>query len=135
MGLTFFERLDTNVPKRSPIEGVDLEQMIISIKRNISRVLNTREGSTKSAPLLGLKDFNDASLGNDDLSIKIKRSIRNCLAAYEPRLNNMQIQLIQNPNSPLMLGFRIFAEVDLGDHYSPIELDLMLDSNKKCKVD
>ena len=90
-GVSFFERLEAGSSLRSVTKGPDPSDVLESIKRNVSNLLNTRLGEAQSAPSLGLIDFNDATLGSNDLAVQIKFAIRHCLEKYEPRLNCMEI--------------------------------------------
>lgn len=82
-GVSFFERLDTEAAKRTVTQAPDVDDVLFSLKKNVSNLLNARIGESLSAPDLGLVDFNDASLSAHDLALQIRLTIRRCLEKYE----------------------------------------------------
>ncbi len=132
-GVSLFERLETDAPKRSITYGPAPDDVIESIKRSISRLLNTRVGESLSAPELGLIDFNDASLGAHDLAVQIKRAIKQCLYRYEPRIKSLDIHYFNDEFAPLNLRFEIIADINTGALHQQVQIDLVLDSNKQFR--
>ncbi|MGF1908693.1 type VI secretion system baseplate subunit TssE [Vibrio kasasachensis] len=133
-GVGFLERLETGTKPMSLTQGPKPEDVLQSIKRNVSNILNTRMGEAQSAPMLGLIDFNDATLEVLDLSLRIKLAIQSCLTAYEPRLRNIEIRTEADAYSPLMLRFHIVAEIDSEALHEKVQLNLLLDQNRKYQV-
>ncbi|MFM2480446.1 type VI secretion system baseplate subunit TssE [Celerinatantimonas sp. YJH-8] len=133
-GVSFFERLEADAPARSMTQGPKAEDVLDSIKRNISNVLNTRIGESMSAPLLGLIDFNDATLGSRDLALQIRMAIRKCLKLYEPRLNQLDVRVLNDPDSPLNLRFHVTAQINRGALHDGVQIDLLLDNSRKYRV-
>ncbi|MCC4800592.1 type VI secretion system baseplate subunit TssE [Enterovibrio norvegicus] len=133
-GVSFFQRLEADAPKRSVTQGPDPADVFESLKHNVSNLLNARIGESLSAPELGLIDFNDASLSSHDLAVQIRRAIRHCLQTYEPRLKNMDIIVQPDNGSPLNLRFQIVASVNVGALHRKFQIDLLLDSNRKYRV-
>ncbi|WP_406734512.1 type VI secretion system baseplate subunit TssE [Vibrio scophthalmi] len=133
-GVGFLERLETGTKPMSLTQGPDAMHVLQSIKRNVSNILNTRLGEAQSAPMLGLVDFNDATLETLDLSLRIKLAIQNCLVSYEPRLRNIEIRSESDPYSPLMLRFNIVAEINSEALHDRVQLSLLLDQNRKYQV-
>lgn len=133
-GVSFFERLEKDAPMRSVMKGPDPVDVLDSIKRNISDLLNTRMGEAQSAPTLGLIDFNDATLGSHDLALQIKLAILECIGRYEPRIGGMEINILTDDDSPLSLRFHITACLNSSAIDKKIQIDLLLDNNKKYRV-
>lgn len=133
-GVGFLERLEADTKPMSLTQGPDAMDVLQSIKRNVSNILNTRLGEAQSAPMLGLVDFNDATLEALDLSLRIKLAIQNCLVAYEPRLRNIEIRAESDAFSPLMLRFNIVAEINSEVLHDKVQLSLLLDQNRKYQV-
>jgi len=132
-GIGFFERLESNTDV-SFYDGPDSNDVLDSIKRNVTNLLNTREGGSQSAPELGLIDFNDASLSTMDLSVRIKIAIKKCLELYEPRLKNINIQVNSDPDNPFGLYFQIIADINSEAIHKKININLMLGNNRKYRV-
>ncbi|MBV7298321.1 type VI secretion system baseplate subunit TssE [Enterovibrio paralichthyis] len=133
-GVSFFERLDAGAATRTVTQAPDVEDVLFSLKKNVSNLLNARIGESLSAPDLGLVDFNDASLSAHDLALQIRLTIRRCLEKYEPRIKQMEIQVLPDIRSPLNLRFQIVAAVNLGALHKNVQIDLLLDSNRKYRV-
>ncbi|ASU23659.1 lysozyme [Vibrio qinghaiensis] len=133
-GVGFFERLEAGTKPMSLTQGPNAWDVLQSIKRNVSNILNTRMGEAQSAPTLGLVDFNDATLETLDLSLRIKLAIQSCLDAYEPRLRNIVIRSESDAFSPLMLRFHIVAEINSDALHEKVQFNLLLDQNRKYRV-
>lgn len=133
-GVGFFERLEAGTKPMSLTQGPNAWDVLQSIKRNVSNILNTRMGEAQSAPTLGLVDFNDATLETLDLSLRIKLAIQSCLDVYEPRLRNIVIRSESDVFSPLMPRFHIVAEINSDALHEKVQFNLLLDQNRKYRV-
>jgi type VI secretion system protein len=133
-GVGFFERLETGTKPRSLTQGPDAFDVLNSIKRNVSNVLNTRLGAAPSSPELGLIDFNDATLETLDLSLRIRLAIKQCLETYEPRLKNIVVVAEKDALSPLTLRFHITAAVNCDALHEKVQFNLLLDQNRQYRV-
>lgn len=133
-GVGFFERLEANTQQISRIEGPVATDVLNSIKNNIASILNTRVGGSQSAPELGLVDFNDASLSTMELSLKIKLAIQYCIRCYEPRLKEVTVRFLTNPHDPLTLKFHLTAVINSEAIHDQVEINLLLDQNRKYRV-
>ena len=132
--VSFFERLDADAPVRFISKGPEPVEVLDSIKRNVTHLLNTRMGESLSAPELGLVDFNDATLGTHDLALQIRRAIKHCLERYEPRITNVDIRVSSDDTTLFNRKFHIIASVDIGALHKTVEIDLLLDNSKKYRV-
>ncbi|CAM2806468.1 MULTISPECIES: type VI secretion system baseplate subunit TssE [Vibrio] len=133
-GVGFLERLEANTKPVSFIQGPDVNDVVESIKRNVANILNSRVGGSESAPLLGLIDFNDATLESMDLSVRIKLAIQHCLERYEPRLKNILVIADKDMYSSMTLSFSITASINSAALHEKIRFSLLLDSNRKYRV-
>ena len=133
-GVSLFERLEADAPHRTLTQAPDPQQILASIKRNVSQLLNSRLGEAMSAPELGLIDFNDATLGSHDLALQIKLAIRQCLEKYEPRLDQLDIRYMPDSDSPLNILFHITASIKASALHESVRIDLLLDNNRKYRV-
>lgn len=133
-GVGFLDRLEIDAKPVSFNQGPNSFDVMSSIKRNISNVLNTRIGGSASAPNLGLIDFNDATLEAVDLSKTIRLAIQRSLDSYEPRLKNIMVHRISDFNNDLLLRFQISAQLNHDAIHEKVELNLMLDQNRKYRV-
>lgn len=133
-GVGFFERLEANAKPMSLTHGPDAQDILESIKRNVSNILNTRIGGSQSAPYLGLVDFNDATLETLDLSVRIKLAIQRCLESYEPRLKDISVSNLHDNFDQLSLRFQIVACINCDALHKKVQFNLLLDQNRKYRV-
>jgi len=133
-GVSLLERLQVGSPVRSVTKGPDPADVLDSIKRNLSQILNARLGESQSAPDLGLIDFNDASLASVDLAIQIKRAIEACIYKFEPRVSYITIDVITDDNSATNLSFQLQAKINLGAMHSSVQIELLLDNSRQYRV-
>ncbi len=133
-GVSLFERLEADAKPISLSKGPKSAEVLRSIKRNVANILNTRVGESLSSPELGLVDFNDASTETLDLSILIKQSIKDCLTKFEPRLTGVEVQELVDESDPLNLRFTVAAFVNSSAIHEKVQIDLLLDNNRKYRV-
>ncbi|MDF5022336.1 type VI secretion system baseplate subunit TssE [Vibrio parahaemolyticus] len=132
-GVAFLDRLDAGMESTAFQGNVSLGQVVLSVKDNLMNVLNTREGSAQSAPLLGLVDFNDANLDCLDLAIRIKQSIQTCIKRFEPRLSAVSVSSMATDN-PLDLSFTIEAQLNSEALHDSVRFQILLDKNQQYRV-
>ncbi|WED24556.1 type VI secretion system baseplate subunit TssE [Vibrio sp. JC009] len=133
-GVGFLERLENNTGKASLRNSPEPLQILESIKRNVSAILNSRTGEAESVPQLGLIDFNDATMESSELSVGIKLAILECLKKYEPRLKDVLVYVEPDYLTPLSLGFRIEATLNSEAIDNRVQIDLLLDQNRHYRV-
>jgi len=133
-GVGFLERLEIGAKPRSLTRGPDAIDVLNSIKKNVSNILNTRLGSAQSSPEIGLIDFNDATLDAMDLSLRIRIAIKECLQSFEPRLKNILVMSDKDEFNPLTLRFRITAEINCEALHEKVKFNLVLDQNRRYRV-
>lgn len=130
VGSRLFERLsasnglDCHVPENQLADAVE------SIKQHLADLLNTRPGDSAGAPELGLIDFNDATIGLFDLEVNIKQAIQNCIERYEPRVQDVEVEIMSRQESGLQLRFQIHATLVLGKSLTYTTIDLLLNNKR-----
>ncbi|WP_420995089.1 type VI secretion system baseplate subunit TssE [Cupriavidus sp. 30B13] len=124
---SLFERLDPELPPRRTRSRQDLAtERIRAVKRHLDQILNTRRGSSQSCPGLGLPDLNDATIGSNDLRVRICRDIRAAVAAFEPRVQVLQVQPVTDSGRPLELHFRLHCLIPVNNIEEQVEIDLIV---------
>lgn len=128
---SLFERLGQEEEKpRSIAYENQVVGRIEAIKRNLERLLNTRQGCSQSSPGEGLLDFNDAVLGSTDLTRRICNDIRRVIVSGEPRVSLKNVRFIQDPYDPTALNFRIDCLVPVKNKREIIEIDLVMNAGQ-----
>lgn len=129
---SFFERLDPDLPVvRSVDDSNQLAAVVGAIKRHLEWLLNSRQGNSQSAPELGLSDFNDATGGSTDFTLKIARNIKETIQRYEPRVIVQDVEYSPNPDNPLELTFKVVGQIPLKQNNKEVLIELILNGHTK----
>jgi type VI secretion system protein len=107
--LSLFERLDALADDAPPSR--DERSREGSIKRHLSKLLNSRAGSVSIQPDYGLSDFNDVARDHPDLPAAVALQVTHLLRRYEPRLHNIGVTPHPSPDDPTGLHFTITADI------------------------
>ncbi|TBW54824.1 type VI secretion system baseplate subunit TssE [Marinobacter halodurans] len=130
---SLFERLDQAAQPAGTAMG-ESTGVVDSIKRHLVRLLNAHPGNSASAPALGLVDFNDATLGTQDLNIRIRSAIRHCIEHYEPRVKRVEVTTLPDDSDPLQLRFQVTVHLRVEDVEERATIDLLLDDKRYYRV-
>lgn len=85
----------------------DVDKLVSNISAHVQDMLNVRLGSVIALEDFGMPDFNDVVKEFPDAITRIRKSIREFIASYEPRLENVSVQHMHDPEQPLLLKFSI----------------------------
>ncbi|MGL4206896.1 MAG: type VI secretion system baseplate subunit TssE [Aeromonadaceae bacterium] len=124
------ERLVTNQVGASELAQADITRLIVSVKRHLESLLNTRPGSCRSAPELGVIDLNDATWERADLKVRIQAAIRHCIHSYEPRVIHVDVRSAEYQADPLEMIFQITAHIRLEQIEQVTSFNVQLDSQR-----
>lgn len=130
IGSRLFERLSASNAVDCHTPGNRLEDAVESIKQHLADLLNTRPGDSSGAPELGLIDFNDATIGLFDLEVNIKQAIQSCIERYEPRVQDVEVEIMSRQESGLQLRFQIHATLVVGQSQTHTTIDLLLNNKR-----
>lgn len=131
-GASLFDRIRDE--DKSPVSGADAEQLIRSVKRQLDRVLNTRPGSCRSAPRLGVIDLNDARQSSADIRGRIREAIRQCIIDYEPRIVQVDVTSADSEVTPLEMTFQVTAYVQMDDLEHVASFNISMDSHRHYRM-
>jgi type VI secretion system protein len=108
--LTRLERAaDPTSSGRSVYHGEDLEAVVV---RHLHRMLNTRAGSSLTAPDYGIVELSELLHDFSSATGIMQRSIKNTIVKYEPRLRNVQVRAIEPDESdPMNTHFEITGQL------------------------
>lgn len=82
-----------------------------SIRRNILRILGTRQGAAQALPNYGLPDLNDLAKSKSEIIIHACEAIAENIELYEPRLTEAQVtEAHYSANTPFTMNFLIEAK-------------------------
>ena len=129
---SLFDRIRGGDADISPVHEMD--RLVDSVKRQLERVLNTRRGSCRSAPELGVVDLNDATQSSADAGGRIREVIRHCIREYEPRIVGVEVFAVDNTTAVPGMTFRVNASVYLDTLEQVASFDIHMDSNRHYRM-
>ena len=105
---SLFERMEASSARNR--QGGSIHSLRQSIRQNLRNILNTRSGSCRGAPELGI----DEPEGAENFRESMSRAIEQCIERYEPRISHAEVQaVVSSASSPLDMTFHITAWVHL----------------------
>ncbi|EOQ56342.1 MULTISPECIES: type VI secretion system baseplate subunit TssE [Escherichia] len=127
---SLFERMEA-YPARNR-QGGSIHTLRQSICQNLRNILNTRSGSCRSAPELGIDEQEGAKNFRESMS----RAIAQCIERYEPRISQAEVQaVISSTSSPLDMTFHITAWVAFNETHEVLEFDMAPNGSQHYRVD
>lgn len=134
---SFFDKLFDDQPMGAARRRLSLEQLKDSVARDLEALLNTRmafdEESVGAFPLVtrsvagfGLSDFAGLSLANVHHRRQICSSIETAIAAHEPRLREVRVDLELHRKTVNALYFSINAVLVVRPAQEPVSFDALL---------
>lgn len=112
----------------------DLEQAVIM---HLSRMLNTRQGSSLTCPDYGLIEVSEMLHDFPDAIGIVQRAIKNSIQQYEPRLKNVQVRHVKNDSvlGSMVLEFEITGQVQYADgRRTGLRFSTSVDNSGNVKV-
>jgi len=134
---SLFDKLFDDQPVSAARRRLSLEQLKDSVARDLEALLNTRvvldESFEKAFPLavrsvagFGLADFAGLSLANVYDRRRICASIEGAIAAHEPRLRDVRVDLELHRKTINALYFSINAVLFVRPAQEPVAFDALL---------
>jgi type VI secretion system protein len=111
---TLLERIAASTTDRTqsryaPSAQEDLDALVESVRRQLARLLNSRQGMCEAAPDYGLPAFSDLMAGHDGYIHMVQEAIRTTIEKYEPRLRRVRVTHQAEEGTKQMLVFRVDA--------------------------
>lgn len=129
---SLFERIQGASHQPVPLD--DATQLIESVKRQLDQILNTRPGSCRSAPVLGVADFNDAVPGSRDVHSRIRHAIRHCIDQFEPRIVRVEVSSPNEQTHPLDMVFQVTAHLRFEQLEQVTAFNLQMDNHRRYRM-
>ncbi|MEB2385914.1 type VI secretion system baseplate subunit TssE [Escherichia coli] len=127
---SLFERMEASSARNR--QGGSIHSLRQSIRQNLRNILNTRSGSCRGAPELGI----DEPEGAENFRESISRAIEQCIERYEPRISHAEVQaVVSSASSPLDMTFHITAWVTFNETHEVLEFDMAPNSSQHYRVD
>lgn len=131
---SLFERIENGSVSHS--RAMQIENLQLSIKRNLRSILNSRPGSSQSTLNLGVIDLNDATASTADFRRTIEEAIKQCIEDYEPRIKQAEVHAVSSDGyNPMDLSFHIVAHIDFNGLRDVVEFNMQLDNQNHYNLD
>ena len=114
----------------------NLRDLKTAVKRDLEWLLNTRQvvggipdelkETSHSLAAFGLPDFTGVSLKSVAEQVTVRRTIERAISLFEPRLENVQVQLVQGDGGEKIMRFRIDARLKVEPAPEPVTFDTLL---------
>ncbi|ECJ2520554.1 TPA_asm: type VI secretion system baseplate subunit TssE [Salmonella enterica subsp. salamae serovar 42:z:1,5] len=128
---SLFERLE-KPPVRNWRGGSNIDAFRQSIRHSLRNILNTRTGSCRGTPELGLEEPE----GSDNYRSAMSQAIVQCIERYEPRISHVEVRaVLPQAAGPQEIIFRITAWVTFNDIDDVLEFDMAPDGSQHYQVD
>ena len=131
---SLLDRLDHDRPAASYTTKFDWNAMLDSVIGNVQNMLNTRLGSVKGLEEYGMPDFNDVVNQFPDAISRIRFAIRDFLETYEPRLHQVYVHYLPDPDQPLLMKFAVEATLRHQNQQSKVTFDTVLTGSGQATV-
>jgi type VI secretion system protein len=132
---TLIERLEEATDDASPVQQRgSIDRYQASVLDNLRRILNARQGCCETRPDFGMPDLNDAIGQGADSVLVVARTVKQQIEMFEPRLKNVSVRFLADPENPLQLDFQISAVLQYEDQTERISFDTVLSDDKRFKV-
>jgi type VI secretion system protein len=110
--LSLLERLaasgqERGVLRSRPSAEEDIDARMESVRRNIIRLLNARQGMSETAPDYGMPALADLLADSADVVHRVQEAIRTTIDKYEPRLRQVRVSHSPAADEHQTLVFRI----------------------------
>jgi type VI secretion system protein len=110
--LSLLERLAAGGQEGGTLRGRpsaedDLEARMESVRRNIIRLLNARQGMSETVPDYGMPALADLLADSENVVRRVQEAIRTTIEKYEPRLRQVRVSHSPDAGDRQTLVFRI----------------------------
>ncbi|HCJ62166.1 MAG TPA: type VI secretion system baseplate subunit TssE [Alphaproteobacteria bacterium] len=117
-----------------PHSHVDTGLLLESVLEHLQRLFNTRQGSVATRDDYGLPDFNDLIVDRVQMMPSIIRTMRQQIEKFEPRIHNVSVKHIPDPDKPLSLYFQVSGELKLDHDQEKITFETMFGSGGSVRI-
>jgi type VI secretion system protein len=132
---TLIERLEEATEGASPVqERGSIDRFQASVLDNLRRILNARQGCCETRTDYGMPDLNDAIGHGADAVLAVARTVKQQIEMFEPRLENVSVRFVADPDNPLQLDFQVSAVLRYDGKTERVSFDTILSDDKHFKV-
>lgn len=114
----------------------DVEELRTSILNHLTRLLNTRQGSSVIAGDYGVPDFSALCTSPNAANIaRIEELLTSVITRYEPRLGNIRAEFFEDRDDPLKMRFTLSAELrDVDGDEKDVRFQTVITPNGRVNI-
>ncbi len=133
------ERLLERIRRSEEKKTSDLpesRQILDSVQRHLSLLLNTQRGSVLIADDYGIPDFFSLfGLGDVEALSRLEAMLEKVVEKYEPRLRDVSIKVTNRDSAGLNLHLVLAAKLPMEGSDMNVSFDTVLDSGGRVSID
>ena len=133
-GKTLLERLASPRDKGSRPGSGDGSEVMRSILRHLQSLLNCRTGEAPAQMDFGILDLSEVVHDSNDGLSRMRRSIKDCIEKYEPRLGGVEVVQLRDTRDPSSLRFEITASLTRSASGERVSFDTLVDSSGRIRI-
>ncbi len=115
-------------------QGNSLAERVASVGRYLGRLLNTRQGSTWTAPDMGLPDITNFSyIGGEEVE-ELENLMATNISRYEPRLCEVLVRYKPQANSAFSMAFALTAKMENEGRLVPVLFETVLMPDGRIEI-
>jgi len=112
----------------------DAEEIMLSVRRHLAAILNTRHGSAQIADDIGMPDFSNlAGSFNSSTYAELEKHLQEAVEKYEPRLVEVVVKSVQSSDS-LSLAFSLEGKIRLEKGDVSVSIETIIDPEGKIEL-
>jgi len=131
---SLMDRLRNPDPVGERSTQVDNGRLADSVMVNLRQLLNSRQGLARTVDDYGLPDLTDVVHNFPEALDVCKRSIRQSIEKYEPRLTNVSVEHVSDPDDIFTLRFEVKGKMKTERDVVPIAFHTTLNASGKARV-
>ncbi|MFH1096361.1 MAG: type VI secretion system baseplate subunit TssE [Candidatus Desantisbacteria bacterium] len=117
------------------IMGEKDKSVVEAIQDHLILLLNTRQGSVSHLPDYGLPDLSIVYSSFPKSVEFLQRSIKDTIEKYEPRLQNVRVQIQREEYTVFEVAFKISAEVNTEGKIAEIQFSTTISNTGRTNVE
>jgi len=130
---SLFERLQSG-GSRDHFSAHDLDDLRLSICKNLERILNARSGMSQCCESYGLPDMTQIIHGIPERAREIEQALERCIREYEPRVSQVEVEHVTSPQEAMTACFKIRAAVTTGKSAEELWFETVVVSSGRVRL-
>jgi len=114
--------------------GVDPSVLLDDVLRHLRDLFNERQGSTPTRPDYGMMDINSLAHRFPQTISTLRAEIKRQIETFEPRLSDVAVRHVPQPDLPLGLVFAVTATLVTPDRKQRVTVETTVGADGQVRV-